>query len=208
MSAIRIFFNVNEILIDSYPQPFIAGSLLATLNAGLVEIRRGESDYLFTAIPWDMVGRRDGTTFATSDEVMAYLAAEFAKSRSVGDAFGLATVAGEALAAGMPVAVSRGSGLLRLARADTYPLAFVAGLAPIDTEPGFTARPGRGVLTLDDWTAVVGAPALFVGQPYFLAPAGGLVATAINPGAACVARVGLAASPSTLVVDPTDPILL
>ncbi len=208
MSAIRVFFATNEILIDSYPQPFIAGSLVATLNNGAIEIRRIESDFLFTAIPWQMVGARDYSTFASSDEVMAYLAAEFAKTRPVGDAFGIATVTAQALAAGMPVAVSRATGQLMSARSDTYALAFVAGLAAADTGQGFAVQPGRGAVTLDDWTAATSIPALAQGQPYFLAPGGGLSLAPIQTGSACVVRVGVAASPTTLVVSPTDPLLL
>lgn len=208
MTAIRIFFDANEILIDSYPQPFIAGSLVAILSNGAVEIRRVESSFLFTAIPWDMVADRNYQTFASPDEVMAYLAAEFAKSRSVGDSFSIASVAGEPLPAGAPVAVSRGSGRLMLARADTYQLAFVAGIVVAQTDPGFATKPGRGAVTFDDWTASTGAAALMSGQPYFLAPSGGLSLLPIQTGSTCLAKIGLAASLSTLIVEPSPPILL
>ncbi|WP_158810262.1 hypothetical protein [Beijerinckia sp. L45] len=208
MQPTRIFFNANELLIDSIPQPFIAGSLIASLNNGVVQIQRPESDYLFAALPWPSVADRSGATFDSADAVMAYLAVELAKQKPAGDSFGLATPLAQDVVAGQPLAISRATGQLVLARADTYALAFVAGLAPADEAAGFALQPGRGTVTIADWSAITGAAQLSPGQPYFLAAAGGMTTAALSPGALCVARVGIAASPSTLIVDPFDPILL
>ena len=84
----------------------------------------------------------------------------------------------------------------------------MAGLASADTAQGFANQPAYGAVTLADWTAITGNPALAVGQPYFLGPVGGLTLAPDRIAAICVARIGIATSPSTLVVQPTDPILL
>jgi hypothetical protein len=146
--------------------------------------------------------------FSSPDALLTYLQGEFAKRRSVGETFDVATVAGADLVQGMPVAISRATGQLLPARADTYALAFVAGLASADTEQGFTDQPAHGAVTLSDWTAITGAALLAAGMPYFLAPGGGLSTASVGPGSTCVTRVGFAASATTLVVEPSPPILL
>ena len=206
-APVRIFFLVNQILIDTIPTPFVAGSLIATLNGANVEITRAQSTFLFTSIPWDQVADIDGNVFDGADAVMAYLAGQFAMRRPVGDTFGVAAVAGAALIEGQPVAISRANGTLLPARADTYSLAFVAGLVSA-TAAGFPGQPERGAFTLNDWTALTGVPSLTPGLPYFLGPTGGLTTVAINDGAVCVARVGIAASTTTMIVDPSECILL
>ena len=206
--ATRIFFLDNEILIDTIPTPFVAGSLIARMNGDDVQIGRVESDFVFTSIPWEDVAARDGSTFPTPDAVMAYVTGQLGMRRPVGETFGVATVAGADLVQGVPLAVSRATGQLLPARADTYALAFVAGLASADTEQGFTVQPAHGAVTLPDWTAVTGAALLAAGMPYFLAPDGGLSTASVGAGSTCITRVGFAASATTLVVEPSSPILL
>ena len=205
---VRIFFLDNEILIDTIPTPFVAGSLIARMNGQAVEIGRVESDFVFTSIPWENVAARDGTTFDTSDDAMAYVTAQLAMRRPVGETFGVATVAGASLLQGLPVAVSRATGQLLPARSDTYTLAFVAGLSSADTAQGFAVQPVHGAVTLTDWSAVAGSATLSSGLPYFLGATGGLTTSPLASPAVCVVRVGHAVSPTPLVVAPSDPITL
>lgn len=205
---IRVFYADNAIVIDSIPASFVAGTLEARIVDGTVTIVRKGDDFPFVSRPWPDVAGQDGVPFASPDDLMGYLAAQLSLRRPVGETAGVATAAGADLAAGLPVAVSRSTGLLMPARADTYVLAFVAGLVASDTAQGFAAVPAHGAVTLADWTAATGRPALSQGAPYFLAPEGGLTASPFDRPSRCVARVGLAASPATLVVQPSDPILL
>jgi len=157
---------------------------------------------------WSDVTSLDGSYAPSSmADALAYLTSEFAKSCPVGETFGVPAATGADLIKGQPVAVSRASGRLLPARADTYSLAFVAGLASADTVSGFADQPAHGAVTLADWTLVAGTPSLFVGQLYFLGTTGGLT-TAPDLTAACITRVGLATAPQTLVAEPAHPIIL
>lgn len=189
---------------------FPARSLVATVSTLLpdtIQINdiggRGEQ-----ALTWSDLTSLDGTyTPASMADALAYLQGEFAKACPVGETFGVPVVAGADLIQGQPVAVSRASWLLLPARADTYTLAFVAGVASADTAQGFANQPAHGAVTLPDWTTLTGSVSLAVGQTYFVAPAGGLTASP-RLDIACVARVGFATGPQTLVVEPSTPILL
>ncbi len=202
---IRVIRDASSglIFIDGREDP-IAGGLQATLSGDQIAIANVYGGKPIVCTDYSQIADINGAGFASAAAAMAYLATIFAPppSRTV------EAVAGAAIAAGAPLATSRANGQLVPARADTYPLAFVAGVALADAADGFPAQAGRGAITLDDWTSATGNAALAQGQPYFLAPAGGLTATAINPGALCVALIGLAASATTLVVTPSDPILL
>lgn len=156
---------------------------------------------------WSAVTDLDGNGFADLPTTLAYLQGEFAKFSPVGETFGIPVVAGADLLQGQPVAVSRASGQLLPARADTYTLAFVAGLASAVTAQGFVNQPAHGAVTLPDWSGLTGSAALSVGQIYFVGPTGGLTASP-SLDTTCVARVGLATAPQTLVVEPSTPILL
>ena len=183
-------------------------TLAATMDEqGFVTIRsmagRGE---LYRA--WSDISDLAENGFASSDALLTYLQGEFVKCRAVGETFGVATVAGAALIRGLPVAVSRATGQLLPARADTDALAFVAGVASADTGQGFTVQPAHGAVTLPDWSAVADGTLLAPGLPYFLAAAGGLTAVPPGAGGLCTVRVGLAVSSTTMVVAPTLPIQL
>lgn len=108
---------------------------------------------------------------------------------------------------GTPLAVSRSNGHLVKADASSKPLSFVAGLAHSATAVGFVSAVQREVMTLADWTAITGSASLLQGQTYFLAVGGGL--TTVPPASPNnLTVVGEAASPTTLIIQPQNPIQL
>ena len=117
-------------------------------------------------------------------------------------------VADEAIVAGAPAAISRVTGNLIVARANTYVRSFVCGLAAADIAAGFAGDIETATLDLADWTAVTGAASLLPGQNYFLAPTGGLqTAPLTTPGQYSIVA-GRAISPTTLNVFPGQPLTL
>ncbi|MEI7771097.1 MAG: hypothetical protein WCI67_13970, partial [Chloroflexales bacterium] len=64
--------------------------------------------------------------------------------------------ADEAVCAGQPVYV-KANGHVGVAQADAMPQAGYAGIALADTAVGFIVTYGVGVVTLPDWTSVVGS---------------------------------------------------
>ena len=205
---IRVFYDADAVFIDGYRSALIAGTLVATASGDTISITTVNSTDALAAGPYTIFARQDGTGFADAPTCLAYLQATCGQVlQRVPTVSG---VASEAIAAGMPVARSRADGTLRLARADTYALAFLAGIAATDTAEGFPLTVVRSSLELPDWTAVAGAPALSMGQRYFLAPAGGLLAVPVLTSGLglCVTAVGYATSPTVLAFQPTDPITL
>lgn len=202
-----VFFDTNALYIQGYRDSFVAGSLTADVTDIGVGIRVLHGSEYLVNDKWVNYARQDGSGFASADDLMAYLAAQFAMRRPVGDVFGVPAVAGADLVRGQPMAVSRASGQLLPARADTYTLAFVAGVASADTAQGFANQPAHGAITLPDWSALTGTISLNVGELYFVGPEGGLTASP-RLDTQCVARVGLATTPQTLVVEPSTPIIL
>jgi len=158
-------------------------------------------------VDWDDLADLDGHTFASAAEAKAYLDGECAKEAPRGMP-PVTAVAGMPTHAGLPMAVSRADGMLMPARADTYALAFVVGLAAQECEAGAVEAATRDPVTLDDWSLVTGGPSLHVGQPYFLGVTGGLTSTPDMTPGLCLVRVGLAASSRTFTPTPSDPILL
>ena len=206
---IRVFNVADAVFIDGYRAALIAGSLVVAAVDDAISIATAGSSEALAAGPYTMFGRQDGTGFADAPTCLAYLQATCAQLLQRVPT--VAGVAGETIAAGMPVARSRTDGTLRLARADTYALAFLAGLAFADTAVGFPVEAVRSSLDLSDWTAVVGITFLAQGQRYFLAPAGGLtlIPAFVPVGTGlCVVAAGYASSPTTLVFQPTDPVTL
>jgi hypothetical protein len=119
----------------------------------------------------------------------------------------IAAVAAQNLPAGVPVAISRANGKMILADADYKPSAFVVGLLTETVASGFVGHASPDRVTLDDWTAATGSPALLQGQTYFLKSGGGL--TTVLPGAgSCVVLLGIAVSAATLQLDVQPPIQL
>jgi hypothetical protein len=116
-------------------------------------------------------------------------------------------VVAQDLSAGVPVAISRANGKMILADADYKPSAFVVGILTEDTANGFVGHAAPDRVTITDWTAATGSPALLAGQSYFLKSGGGL--TTSPPGAgACLVLVGIALSGTTLRIDVQPPIQL
>lgn len=203
-----VFFDTNALYIQGYRDSFTAGSLAADYTQIGVGVRvLHGTDYLVNDAWQNYTRPNNGGGFASPEALMVYLTAQFALRRPVGETFGVPAVAGANLTQGQPVAVSRASGQLLPARADTYTLAFVAGVASADTARGFTNQPAHGAVTLPDWTPLTGTISLNVGELYFVGPAGGLT-PAPRLDTQCVARVGLATAPQTLIVEPSTPILL
>lgn len=158
---------------------------------------------------WSEVMSLDGETFATHAEASGYLRGEFARRPPIEIAPAEAVAPAGALA-GQPMAVSRVNGQLVPARADTYSLALVAGLAVNDTAAGFVSTLTREALTLNDWTAIAGTPSLSLGLPYFLGPEGGLtLIPELRAGSGyCNVRLGIATGPQTFAPTILDPIRL
>ena len=208
---VRVYFSDNALWIDTIPDAFVAGTLKAVMAADGVTVNIVPlfgDPFILVATPWTSIADINGNTFSTSAAVMTYLAAQLVMRRQISEVAGPATVAAVDLAQGLPVTVSRANGQLLPARADTYALAFVTGLAGSDTAQGFTCQPQVGNVTLTDWTDIAGQPTLFSGVPYFLAATGGLTVSPFAPVGSCITRVGIAASPTTLAVQPSDPITL
>ena len=76
-----VFFDTNALYIEGYRDSFTAGSLAADVTSIGVGIRvLHGSDYLVNDA-WQNYTREDGSGFASADELMAYLQAEFSKRR-------------------------------------------------------------------------------------------------------------------------------
>ena len=206
---IRVFNVADAVFIDGYRAALIAGSLVVAAVDDAISIATAGSSEALAAGPYTMFGRQDGTGFADAPTCLAYLQATCAQLLQRVPT--VAGVAGETIAAGMPVARSRTDGTLRLARADTYALASLAGLAVDSATAGFSLEAVRSSLDLPDWTAVTGGVLLSSGQRYFLAATGGLTSMpSLGPAGAglCVVAAGYAASQTEMVFQPSDPILL
>ncbi len=195
--TMRVFFRDGAIFIDRL-QPVPHRSLIAWADGDNVSIQTKNGILIFEG-SFSQIADADGGAFADAPSTIVYLQGQFAMREPIGEVFGARVIAFEAIPVGMPVAISRADGKLRTARADTYTLAFVAGLLTEPVAAGFPVQPRRGAITLPN-------ASLTPGLPYFLAGAGGIADR--PPSAACVTRIGIAASPTTLVVDPTDPVLL
>jgi hypothetical protein len=123
-----------------------------------------------------------------------------------GEALPVTAVAGATMAAGTPVAIDRTTARMIAADAAYKPTAFVVGLLIAGAVQDFVANAAPSRLALDDWSAVTGVSQLAPGQSYFLAVGGGLTPT--PPDSECVALVGRAISPTTMLIDPQPPIAL
>jgi len=115
-------------------------------------------------------------------------------------------VAGQDIAAGQPVYISRQNRLLMVADSSTYLSAFVIGFAVADIPSGFAGDVKKGVFTLSDWTALTGASALQPGFPYFLNGPGTLSTS--PPISGGFISIGEATSSQSLLFKPTFPIQL
>jgi hypothetical protein len=201
-----VYFDTNALYITDMRDAFVAGTLVCERDGDLISICRANEGSRVLQRPFQMIVRKDGSGFASAIEAQSYLDDEFAKRRPIITPSAEA-VASASILAGMPVAISRRDGSLIPARADTYYEAFVAGLALADVEAGFVGTATREQLTLSDWTDVTGTASLLTGQPYFLAPQGGLTLSPSYTQGFCVVRVGNAVSSQMLTPIQSDPIL-
>lgn len=206
MIAVWYDTTCDAVWISFVQEPFLPRSLMAERYGDAITIRRCYGTAAVLAAPYDQIMRRDGAGFASADECLAYLQGEFA--RAPGRVPTVSAAAGAVIPDGFPVALSRATGAAVPARADTYPLAFVAGLATAGADRDFPVAAVRSALTLSDWTACAGSPALALGRPYFLGPAGGITVAPDRAPGMSLTRIGLATDPQTLVFAPSDPILL
>ena len=83
--------------------------------------------------------------------------------------------------AGQPVSMNN-QGHLVLAKADSSSTMNVVGVCLTDTLATVACKYGFStVLTLSDWTSVIGSPSLLVGVVYFLSPTSAGMLTPISP---------------------------
>lgn len=103
------------------------------------------------------------------------------------------------------------AGRLLLAIASDLAGSSVVGLAIQAAAAGLSALfRSEGVLSLPDWTGVVGVPALAPGRPYYLSPdvPGALTLTAPTATGQAIAPIGRALSSTALDLQIQSPILL
>lgn len=213
MSRVRVWYDddCDQIFISGETHSFAPRSLICILNGGgstlYVQMRGTEGAYIAGGSFADF-GNHDGLPFDTPEDAKAYLDGVFSRWPTL-DGRKTVAVAALSIPAGFPVALSRADGSAVLARADTYALSFVAGLASAEVAPGFAAEVVRATLTLPDWTAVTGAISLSVGSPYFLAVAGGMTTTPDRTiGAGCLVHLGVPLGAKTFAFNAADPIIL
>jgi hypothetical protein len=175
--ALMVLFSANDLVVDAAgPDPVVVQT------SECLSVELADDPLLVQFVAAGMPGR-DGAD---------------------GGSIPVETVAAATMVAGTPVAIDRTTGQLIRAAAAYKPSAFVIGLLADDVAQGFVGAAERSLLTLPDWSAIAGAPQLAAGQSYFLAEGGGLSPT--PPDSACVALIGRAVSPTTLLIDVQPPI--
>ena len=205
---IRVFYDSNAIFIDTIRLPVVAGTLVANAISTEVIIENIHSAQPVVSADYTQIGDINGTMFDSVADCLTYLNGQFQMRRSldIPTATGIAAVD---IAQGTPVAILRSSQQLTPARADTYALSFVVGMAATDIASGFSGNTTRVPVTLSDWTAIAGSASLSSGQPYFLALSGGMTPTVPDRASVvCSTRVGIATSSQTFLFQQADPILL
>ena len=164
MTAIWYSDADDRIVIEGALQTYAPRTLMAVVTDAGISVRlKVRTTNEFGPFAFDDLTDAAGDRFTSTDAALAYLNGVFARKPAIGEIFGIATVCEADILRGQPVVVSRATGRLLPARADIYPLALVVGLAEADTAEGFTLRPARGAVTLDDWSVVLGAPTLAPG---------------------------------------------
>jgi hypothetical protein len=113
-----------------------------------------------------------------------------------------------AIAAGQPIYVLLASGHVDLAQADALPQAAYAGIAQSAAAATFAARYSLGLVSLADWTAVVGSQYLTPGALYYLDQVTPGRITAVAPSTGYLVVVGRALSVSLLHAYQEPSILL
>lgn len=116
----------------------------------------------------------------------------------------------DVVSAGMAVYINRTTQHFAKAIANDQNAAIVVGLAMQDTAIGFALNAQKNILTLQNWTAVIGQPTLTPGFDYFLSPtvAGQLTTVPPVTTGQLVVFIGTATSPTTLALELAEPVLL
>lgn len=78
-----VFFDTNALYIEGYRDSFTAGSLTADFTPIGVGIRVLHGSEYIVNDDWQAYTHQDGSTFASPDDLMAYLTAQFAMRRPV-----------------------------------------------------------------------------------------------------------------------------
>jgi hypothetical protein len=82
----------------------------------------------------------------------------------------------------------------------------VQGLSMVDTAIGNKVSYSTdGIITLEDWTSVIGTPDLIPGVSYYLSPSGGMTTTLPTPG--IVRMLGKAISKRTFDIEISDTVI-
>lgn len=79
-----VFFDTNALYIQGYRDSFVAGSMTADITPIGIGIRVLHGSEYLVNDKWVNYTRQDGSGFASADDLMAYLAAQFAMRRAVG----------------------------------------------------------------------------------------------------------------------------
>lgn len=133
------------------------------------------------------------------------------RGRDGGESLPLELVSFEAITKGQAIRIRATGGTASPAQANAIGTADVFAFAMNSVGPDATVEVTRDRITLDDWTALTGSPALLRGTRYFLSQtiSGGITNSPnLLLSGACVVVVGEAISSTTLAIRITDPIRL
>ena len=108
---------------------------------------------------------------------------------------------------GQPVYI-KANGHIGLAQADTLNTSKVVGFAVNDTSIGFSCEYQRNILTLSDWTSVIGTTNLIPNNLYFLNSTTAGTITNTPPTTGVIISLGEAISTTSLEINIEYPILL
>jgi hypothetical protein len=118
-------------------------------------------------------------------------------------------IASQPVSVGQPVHISSGN-TVSLSDADTLSTAQVLGLVSVSASGGATATVlSEGIVTLSDWTSVIGTTNLTPGSIYYLSTTAGQMATAPPTGDSdIVVRLGIALTTDTIDIEVTNIVTL
>jgi hypothetical protein len=110
---------------------------------------------------------------------------------------------------GQPIYIDLGTQHAKLGIATALVSSLVAGLVVTAGNPGDTISVATSNLILANWTAVIGAASLSIGNVYYLSVVAGQLST-VAPSVIgqCVTLVGVAVSATELKIQNEAPILL
>ena len=117
-------------------------------------------------------------------------------------------LAGENLKKGQPLYIDLITGQARLAMAAEWTRSAVIGLCDFDTLSGFVTPIAAVKVIQNDWTLVAGVISLSPGVIYYLSPVAGFVTTQQITAGQTLVTIGMAVSATTLIIRPSNRILL